>query len=51
MGDRSVAWIAFAVSSLIFAVYESWVWWTGRTRPGRMARYAHAQMRIDGRSR
>jgi hypothetical protein len=47
MGDRSVAWIAFAVSSLIYAVYEGWVWWTGRTRPGRMARYAHAQMRID----
>lgn len=47
MRDQSVAWIAFAVSSLIFAVYEAWVWWTGHRRPERMARYAHARMRIN----
>lgn len=47
MDDPSVAWIAFAVSLLIFVAYEAWVLWTGRRHPDRMARYAHARMRID----
>jgi hypothetical protein len=47
MHDQSVAWTAFAISSLIFAAYEVWVFWVGRRHPGRMARYAHARMRID----
>lgn len=47
MRDQSIAWTAFAVSSLTFGAYEAWVWWTGRRRPDRMARSAHARMRID----
>jgi hypothetical protein len=41
-----VAWSLFAVSVLIFAVYEVYVWRLGNTHPDRMARYAHARMRV-----
>ncbi len=47
MDEQSVAWIAFAVSVLIFVAYEAWVLWSGRHHPDRMARSAHARMRID----
>ena len=39
-----VPWALFAVSVLIFAVYELYVWRLGNTHPDRMARYAHARM-------
>ncbi len=42
-----MAWIAFAASSAVFVIYEAWVLWVGRHHPDRMARYAHARMRID----
>ena len=41
-----VAWSLFAVSVLMFAVYEIYVWRLGNTHPDRMARYAHARMRV-----
>jgi uncharacterized membrane protein len=41
-----MAWIAFALSTLLFVVYEIWVIWVGRRHPERMARYAHARMRV-----
>jgi hypothetical protein len=41
-----VSWALFGVSLLIFAVYEAYVWRLGRTHPDRMARYAHARMRV-----
>ena len=39
-------WIPLAFSVLILVAYEGWVLWVGRTRPERMARYAHARMRV-----
>ena len=47
MQDQTTAWIAFAISSFIFVVYEAWVLWVGRRHPERMARYAHARMRVN----
>jgi len=47
MQEQATAWIAFAVSSFIFIVYEAWVLWVGRRHPERMARYAHARMRVN----
>lgn len=41
------AWISFAVSTAIFAAYESWVMWVGHKHPERMARSAHARMRLS----
>jgi len=41
-----VAWSLFAVSVLMFAIYEIYVWRLGNTHPDRMARYAHARMRV-----
>lgn len=41
-----VAWSLFAVSVLIYVAYEGYVLWRGRTHPDRMARYAHARMRV-----
>lgn len=40
-------WIAFAVSTLIFASYEIWVIWVGWRQPDRIARSAHAFMRAS----
>jgi hypothetical protein len=47
MQEQSAAWIAFGISSLVFLVYEAWVLWVGRRHPERMARYAHARMRVS----
>jgi hypothetical protein len=47
MQEQATAWIAFAISSFIFVVYEAWVLWVGRRHPERMARYAHARMRVN----
>ncbi len=47
MQEQAAAWIAFAISSFIFLVYEAWVLWVGRRHPDRMARYAHARMRVS----
>ncbi|MEO8544165.1 MAG: DUF599 domain-containing protein [Burkholderiaceae bacterium] len=47
-------WIAFAVSSAIFFMYEVWVIWVGWRHPDRIARSAHAAMRgswVDAMSR
>lgn len=47
-------WIAFALSSAIFFVYEVWVIWVGWRHPDRIARSAHASMRgnwVDAMSR
>jgi uncharacterized membrane protein len=44
--NEPVAWALVAVSVLIFAVYEFYVLRLGRTHPDRMARYAHARMRV-----
>lgn len=47
-------WIAFGVSTLIFAAYELWVIWVGVRHPDRIARSAHAFMRaswVDALSR
>ncbi len=41
------AWISFAVSTAIFAIYEGWVLWVGHRHPERMARSAHARMRLS----
>lgn len=46
MNEQAIAWIAFAISSTIFVVYEAWVLWVGRRHPERMARYAHARLRV-----
>lgn len=39
-------WLPLIFSVLLFLAYESYVLWIGRTRPERMARYAHARMRV-----
>ncbi len=39
-------WYAFGVSTLIFAVYEMSVLWVGLRRPDRIARSAHATLRV-----
>lgn len=47
-------WIAFAVSSAVFLLYEIWVAWVGWRHPTRIARSAHAYMRaswVDALSR
>jgi len=46
MNEQAIAWIAFAISSSSFLVYEAWVLWVGRRHPDRMARYAHARLRV-----
>ncbi len=47
MQEQAAAWIAFGASSIVFLVYEAWVLWGGRRHPERMARYAHARMRVS----
>ncbi len=42
-----MAWIAFAVSTVVFVVYEVWVIWVGHRHPERTARSAHARMRAS----
>jgi len=44
--NEPVAWSLLAVSALIIGSYEAYVAWRGRTHPDRMARYAHARMRV-----
>jgi uncharacterized membrane protein len=44
--NEFVAWGLLAVSVLIFAVYEATVLTRGRKAPDRLARYAHARMRV-----
>jgi uncharacterized membrane protein len=44
--NEPVAWTLLAVSALIYVAYEGYVLWRGRTHPDRMARYAHARMRV-----
>jgi hypothetical protein len=47
-------WIAFAISSVIFFLYEVWVIWVGWRHPNRIARSAHALLRaswVDAMSR
>lgn len=39
-------WIAFGISTLMFAAYELWVFWVGLRRPDRIARSAHASLRV-----
>ncbi len=39
-------WLPLLLSLLILAVYEGTVLWIGHHRPDRMARYAHARMRV-----
>jgi uncharacterized membrane protein len=39
-------WLPLLSSVLIFMAYEGYVLWLGRREPHRMARYAHARMRI-----
>ena len=39
-------WLLFGASLLIFGLYESYVLTMGRRHPERMARYAHARMRV-----
>jgi hypothetical protein len=46
MNEQAIAWIAFAISSSLFVAYEVWVLWVGRRHPERMARYAHARLRV-----
>ncbi len=46
MNEPVVAWSLLAVSVLIFMCYEAYVLSRGRTHPDRMARYAHARMRV-----
>jgi len=41
-----VAWLPLVASILIFGTYEAWVLSIGRRHPERMARYAHARMRV-----
>jgi hypothetical protein len=40
------AWIAFGISAAIFLAYEIRAVWLGRTHPERVARSAHARMRV-----
>ncbi|MEO7937132.1 MAG: DUF599 domain-containing protein [Burkholderiaceae bacterium] len=40
-------WIAFGISTAIFVVYEIWVFWVGRRHPDRIARSAHATLRVS----
>ena len=52
--NTSHHWIAFAVSSAIFLIYEIWVLWVGWRHPHRVARSAHGFMRaswVDALSR
>jgi hypothetical protein len=44
---EATAWMACGLSILIFAIYEGRVLWIGRKSPHRMARYAHARMRVS----
>lgn len=44
---EAAAWMACGLSMLIFALYEARVLWIGRKTPHRMARYAHARMRVS----
>lgn len=44
---EATAWMACGLSVLIFALYEARVLWIGRKTPHRMARYAHARMRVS----
>lgn len=39
-------WIAFGISTLIFVVYEIWVLLMGLRHPDRIARSAHAALRV-----
>ncbi len=39
-------WIAFGISTLIFVVYEIWVLFMGLRHPDRIARSAHAALRV-----
>ena len=39
-------WALVAVSVLLFCLYEGYVWRRGRAHPDRMARHAHARMRV-----
>ena len=39
-------WYAFGISTLIFVVYELWVFWVGLRHPERIARSAHASLRV-----
>jgi uncharacterized membrane protein len=45
MTDLDV-WLPLLISGFMLAVYEGIVLWVGRRRPDRMARYAHARMRV-----
>jgi hypothetical protein len=47
MQEQKAAWIAFGISSVIFLIYETWVLWVVRRHPERMARSAHARMRMS----
>ncbi len=42
-----MAWGAFALSTVVFVVYEIWVIWVARRHPERTARSAHARMRLS----
>jgi uncharacterized membrane protein len=44
--NEPVTWSLLAVSVLMYAVYEAYVLTRGRRTPDRMARYAHARMRV-----
>lgn len=39
-------WLPFITATVILATYEAFVLWIGHSRPERMARYAHARMRV-----
>jgi hypothetical protein len=40
-------WVGFLLSAALLAAYEIRVHWVGRRSPSRMARYAHAKLRVD----
>ncbi len=40
-------WWALLLGAAIVLAYEAWVTWTGRRRPARVARRAHARMRAE----
>jgi hypothetical protein len=42
-----LAWALAAASLLLLVAYEARVHWVGSTHPQRMARYAHARLRVD----
>jgi hypothetical protein len=44
--NEQVRWLAFASSVLAFAAYEGWSLWLARRHPERVARSAHARMRV-----